>query len=224
MGLISWFRDLYNFFHFVFPRKDKEGKIPGFLYKSDDPSIPDYHADGEPFGRRVFISFARGSLPVAERFESSLRKVGLEPWRYKPKEVPEDAKMPEREVGNLAEQGRYLKEHYPETLRLLPATLRRCSAVLFLVSEESLQSMLCELEAFAAMSIHTLGGRPPTDAPVYVILESPELRPSPWLSAFWRRIYEEGLEEALAIVIAGEIDAQAAILSLAEQYRRQRYR
>lgn len=223
MGLISWVRGLYGFFRFLYPRKDKDGRIPGFLYFSDDPLMADYHAEGEPFGRRIFISFARGSLPLAERFERAFRDVGLEPWRYKPEEFSEDAQMHVHGNDNLAKQSRYLEEQYPETLRLLPATLRRCSAVLFLISEESSQKVLCELEAFTAMTIHS--GRPSTaDAPVYVILDSPESKPSPWLSGFWCRVYEGGLEEALAALIAQEIDGQAAILRLTEKYRQPRYR
>jgi hypothetical protein len=203
-------------------RKDERGRVSGFLYKADDPAKKDY-LDGRTFGRRVFISFARESVELAAAFEDSLRSAGLEPWRYTPaSELERQTPVPPKSSDDFASQIELFRREHPEVPEALEATVRRCTAVLLLISEASRRSAICEVEAWATWMVHGYGQE--KDAAVYVILEQPGLAPPPTLSKFWHRTYEPGLEVALAQVIAAEIDAQGHKLRLIEEYRAKVYR
>ena len=41
MKLFDRIRELRDFWKFAHPKKDAQGKIPGFLYHADDPAIAD---------------------------------------------------------------------------------------------------------------------------------------------------------------------------------------
>jgi hypothetical protein len=78
------------------------------------------------------------------------------------------------------------------------------------------------VEAGVAGIIHGYGQE--RDAAVYVILERPGLSPPVFLRKFWSRVYEPGLEEALASLIMAEIEAQECKLRLIEEQRAKTYR
>lgn len=219
---IHWIRDVVGAIRFVLAgsRKDQSGKVSGFLYSPDDPSVADFYSPEQVFDRRIFVSFERGSLPLAERFEAALKSVGLEPWRYEPSPT------------ETASEGEYsleladMKTKYRDTISRLMATVRRCPAVLIVVSDRSHKSPYCQMEAFAAAVIHSFWpkGRVRNEAGVYIVLEQSGIAPLPGLDAFCSRVYEEGLEEALAVLIAGEIDRLAEILRVVEAHRAKIYR
>jgi hypothetical protein len=222
MNPIRWVRDLFSFIRWYrsMTRKDERGRISGFLYKADDAAKKDY-LDGRPFGRRVFVSFARESLTLAEAFEDALRSVGLEPWRYQPSDDQPNAKLPPKSGDNYLAQLDRFEHDYPEAAERIEATIRRCTAVVFLISDASLRSAICEVEAWAASIIH---GPAQKDAAVYVILDRADLSPPAFLANFWRRVYEPGLEGAMAQVIASEIEGREIRLRLIEEYRAKIYR
>jgi hypothetical protein len=172
-----------------------------------------------PFGRTGFLSFERHSLARADTFEHYFREAGLAPWRYHPDGAVADTLL--RSDSLAAQLERYRQQH-PDEIGRLEATLRRCSAVVFLVSSESLRSAFCELEAWVAGIIHSYGAR--EHAAIYVILEEAGLEPPVFIRHFWRRTYEPGLEEAMAALLASEIDAQAAKIAIVEHHRQQKYR
>jgi len=215
MKLSGWVRGLRDFWEFAHPKKDAQGKVPGFLYTADDPAIADNFSPEQIFERRVFISFERTSLPLALKFEESLKSKGLEPWRYKPTEPIEqtDGQYTLREI----------KEEYPRTLKELIATVRRCPAVLFLVSNKSFKSQLCQLEIFAAVSIHNFW--PPerrrNEAGIYIVLEDNDVS-SP-VEEFWSRVYEPEVELDLAEMIRLDIGRLAEVLRVVEEHRAQVY-
>lgn len=223
MNPIRWARDLFSFLRWYrsMTKKDEHGRVSGFLYKADDPTRQDY-LDGSPFGRRVFVSFARESLQLAEAFEDALRSVGLEPWRYTPGEEQQVQQLPPRSSDNFTSQLKLFMEEHPGAADALEATIRRCTAVLFLISDASLRSAICEAEAWMAGIIHSYGQE--KEAAVYVILERPDLSPPVSLGKFWSRVYEPGLEEALATLILSEIEAQEIKLRLIEGHRAETYR
>ena len=201
-------------------KKDKTGKVSGFLWSQDDADVADFYASSqptEPFGHRVFVSFERSSLELAKKFEAAFREFGLEPYRYAPVEEIRARQTPY----TLRE----IKTNYPETFRGLAATLRRSAAIVFIVSEPSLKSPLCEMEGFLASIIHSFWpqGRVRNEAGIYLILEKPELVP-PWLRQYWSRVYEEGLEYTLAELLASEIERLSNILQLVEEHRSRIYR
>lgn len=217
---VRWVREWIGFLGFLreMLKRDEKGKRSGFLYSSDDASVKDY-LERRPFARNVFISFERQSLGLAERFEHCLRLAGLTPWRYEP-EHQDDITL--KSTVSLAEQIEVYRERNPNEIARLTATVRRCAAVLFLVSPTSLSSGFCELEAMIAGTIHRYGAE--ENAAVYVILETADLSPPAFLSKFWKRVYEPGLEEDMAILILSEIDAQAAKLELIEEHRSKVFR
>lgn len=224
MNPIKWLRELWDFFrwHREMTRKDERGRVSGFLYHADDPIRKDY-LEGSRFGRRVFVSFARESLQLAEAFEDSLRSAGLEPWRYTPAAGLETQQaLPTKSLETFVAQIKRFQQDNPGAGEALEATIRRCSAVLFLISEASLRSAICEMEAWYAGIIHGYGGE--KNAAVYVILEEPNISAPVTLSKFWSRVYEPDLEQALATLIAGEIDFQAEKLRLIEEHRAKTYR
>src|SRR5262245_2712883 len=201
MNPIRFVRDFFSFIRWYrsMTKKDERGRISGFLYKADDPAREDY-LDNRHFGRRVFVSFARESLQLAEAFENSLRSVGLEPWRYTPTDKQEHQQLaPPKTSDTFVSQIERFQRENTGAAEALEATIRRCTAVLFLISDASLRSAICEAEAWIAGIIHGYGQE--RDAAVYVILEQPGLSPPVFLSKFWSRIYEPGLEEALALLI-----------------------
>jgi hypothetical protein len=219
---IQWIRNVVEAFQFLrtASRKDRSGKVGGFLYSPDDPSIADFYTPEQVFDRRVFISFERGSLLLAERFEVAFRGVGLEPWRYEPLEKE---RAIEAEYSLELEE---MKTKYRETVSRLVATVRRCPAVFFLVSEQSQRSPYCQMEAYAASIVHGFWpeSRVRNEAGVYVVLEKTGVSPLPTLDKFWSRIYENGLEEDLAVLIAREMDRLAEILLVVETHRAKVYR
>lgn len=75
LNVVRWISSIVGFlrFRFAIPKKDESGKISGFLYTSDDPNVADYFSVEQVFDRRVFVSFERESLALAERFEAALR-------------------------------------------------------------------------------------------------------------------------------------------------------
>jgi hypothetical protein len=220
VNLFRWIADFFGFVAFMLPmrRKDERGKVPGFIYGADDLSIHDY-LNRQPFGRSVFISFERGSLELAERFEKALRSEGLMPWRYEPADTRD---VPLKTGDNMLEQIKAYREHHPAEAGRLTATVRRCTAVLFLVSAASLRSAFCNLEAFVAGIIHTYGDD--EHASVYVVLEQANLSPPVFVSKFWTKVYEPDLEYGVAAVIASEIDRQAAKIEMIERRRGRIYR
>ena len=224
MNRIKWIGELWDFFrwHHEMTKKDERGRVSGFLYHADDPTRKDY-LEGSRFGRRVFVSFARESLQLAEAFEDSLRSAGLEPWRYTPTAKLETQQLvPAKSLETFVSQIKGFEQENPGAGEALEATIRRCTAVLFLISEASLRSAICEMEAWYAGIIHGYGGE--KDAAVYVILEEPNLSPPVSLRKFWSRTYEPGLEQNLAIVIAEEIGFQDEKLRLIEEHRAKIYR
>lgn len=98
-----------------------------------------------------------------------------------------------------------MKGRYRDTVSRLTATVRRCPPVLILVSESSHKSVSCQLEAHTAGVIHGFWpeNRIRNEAEIYFVLEHSGLSPLPGLEQFWSQVYEEGLEDALARVIAG---------------------
>lgn len=114
------------------------------------------------------------------------------------------------------------QQENPGVGEALEATIRRCTAVLLLISEASLRSAICEMEAWYTGIIHGYGRE--KDAAVYVILEQPNLSPPVPVGKFWSRVYEPGLEQDLAIVIAEEIVFQDKKLRLIEEHRAKIYR
>ena len=223
MNPFRWVRESLDFLRWfrAMTRKDEHGKSSGFLYKADDPAKRDY-LEGITFGRRVFVSFAHESLPLAKKFEDALRSVGLEPWRYEPAEGEPRAQLPRKTADSYVSQLKCFRAEYPEASERIEATIRRSTAVLFLISEASLRSAICELEAWIASIIHGYGQ--PNQAAVYVVLERSDLSPPVFLSKFWSRVYEPGLEEGMAGVIASEIKAQEAKLRLIEELRARKFR
>jgi hypothetical protein len=217
MNPIRWVRDLFSFVQWYrsMTRKDEHGRISGFLYKADDPTKKDY-LDGKKFGRRVFVSFARESLQLAEAFEEELRSVGLQPWRYQPSDDKSIAELPPKSGDSYLAQLERFQNDYPEAAERIEATIRRSTAVLFLISDASLKSAICQVEAWTTSIIHGFAQR---DAAVYVILEKSDLSPPVFLANFWSRVYEPGLEGAIAQVIASEIEAQEIKLRLIEEQR-----
>ncbi|HEV7240251.1 MAG TPA: hypothetical protein VGQ36_13510 [Thermoanaerobaculia bacterium] len=199
-------------------RKDSDGKINGFLYKADDPARADY-LEGPKFGRRVFLSFPRESFERASAFEEAFRAAGLEPWRYTPNDESEEHTY-NRDT-DVIDQIRGFQRDFPGASERIEATIRRCSAVLFLISSNSLRSAICQAEAFIASVIHNYGD--PQHASVYVLLEEP-VEPPVWLEKYWRRVVEPGIEPAIAALIASEIDAAAIKLQLIEEQRARVYR
>jgi hypothetical protein len=196
-------------------KKDRSGKASGFLYAPDDPSVADFYSTEQVFDRRIFISFERGSLPLAERFEAALRRVGLMPWRYEPS-ATESVSESEYAL-ELAD----MKNKYRDTVARLMATVRRCPAVLIIVSDSSHKSPYCQMEAFTTAVIHSFWpkSRVRNEAGVYSVFEHTGIAPLPMLDRFWSRVYEEGLEDGLAALIAGEIDRLAEILRIVEARR-----
>lgn len=223
MNPFRWIRESLDFLRWyrAMKRKDEQGKISGFLYKADDPAKRDY-LEGRTFGRRVFVSFAHESLHLAEKFEDALRSVGLEPWRYEPAEGEPRAQLPPKTTDSHVSQLKRFRAEYPDASERIEATIRRSTAVLFLISEASLRSAICELEAFVASIIHGHGQA--EQAAVYVVLERSDLSPPVFLSKFWSRVYQPGLEEGVAGVIASEIEAQDAKLRLIEEARARKFR
>ena len=224
MNPIRWLRELWDFFrwHHEMTRKDEHGRVSGFLYSPDDPTRKDY-LEGNRFGRRVFVSFARESLQLAEAFEDALRSAGLEPWRYTPvANVETQQVLPPKSLETFTAQSQRFQRENPGAAEALEATIRRSTAVLFLISEASLKSAVCEMEAWCAGIIHGYGKE--KDAAVYVVLEEPDISPPVTLSKFWSRVYEPGLEEALAILIAQEIESQDEKLRLIEEHRAKMFR
>jgi hypothetical protein len=219
---IRWIRDVVGAIRFVFAfsRKDRSGKIGGFLYRPDDPSVADFYSAEQVFDRRVFVSFERASLPLAERFEAALLSVGLEPWRYQP------AASDPADTGDYSLQVADMKTKYRDTVSRLMATVRRCPAVLILVSARSHKSAYCQMEAFTAAVIHGFwpDSRVRNEAGVFVVLEQPGIVPLPGLDRFWSRVHAPGFEEDLPVVIAGEIDRLAEILRRVEAHRATIYR
>lgn len=199
-------------------KKDERGRVSPFLYSSDDPSVKDYYSKEQVFDRRVFISFERSSLEIAKKFEASLKACGLEPWRYEPAEAI------------TATDGEYtlrtVKEQYPETVSKLVASVRRCPAVLFIISEKTRSSALCELEAFATSIIHSFwpDNRIRNEAGVFIVLEGPDVLPPVTLEKYWSRVYEHDLEWALAEIISNEMARLAEILTVVEAHRARIYR
>ena len=144
-----WFRDLIEFCRWCRSqtKNDKHGRVSGFLFSRDDPAVVDFYSKEQVFERRVFISFERSSLKLAKKFESALRRFALEPWRYEPSEA---IKASDDEYTL-----RSVKARYPGTMSSLVASVRRCPAVLFIISAKSHGSPLCQLEAFATSIIHS---------------------------------------------------------------------
>lgn len=219
---IRWIAEWIEALHFVWAstRKDKDGKLRSLSYFPDDIAIRDFHSVDTIFARRIFLSYERDSLPLARRFEAALKAEQLEPWRYEPSAVEKGITL-ERSL-----QMKEMQEKYPETARALVATVRRCPAVIFIVSRKSLQSAYCELEAFVASAMHDFWpkNRIRNEAGVYVVLEEPGLSASPWLKNYWSRAYEDGLEDALSAVIAHEIPRLSAIVTEIETHRSKTYR
>lgn len=215
---LRWLTEMIEFLRFVWPmsKKDQKGKLPGFLYSPDDLGVADFFTREQIFDRRVFISFERSSVMLAEKFETALRNKGLEPWRYEPSK----ALKPLKEEYTICS----VKEHYPETVSQLVATARRCPAALFIVSEQTIGSPLCKLEALVCGVIHSFWpDNRSTEAGIYVVLESANVALPVPLDRYWQRVYQEGLEDAIAEVVATEISRLAEILTDAEMHRAKIY-
>jgi hypothetical protein len=114
------------------------------------------------------------------------------------------------------------RDDYPDAAERIEATIRRCTAVLFLISDASLRSAICELEGMDCVDNSWI--RSAKQSALYVVLERSDLFPPVCLTKFWSRVYEPGLEQGLASVIASEIDAQEYKLRLVEQNRAKRFR
>jgi hypothetical protein len=180
---VRWVCETIEAIRFLFAtlKNDTSGKVSGFIYSPDDPSVADFYSAEQVFDRRVFVSFERDSLPVAERFEAALRFAGLEPWRYEPS------------AGESVIEGEYsvelldMKGKYRHTVSRLMATIRRCPAVLIVVSKKSHKSVYCQLEAFAAAVIHSFWPkeRSRNEAGIYVVLDQSGQSPLPWLDRFY---------------------------------------
>lgn len=149
---------------------------------------------------------------LAEKFETALKNKGLEPWRYERSK----ASKPLKEEYTI----RSVKEHYPETMSQLVATARRCPAALFIVSGQTIGSPLCQLEALACGIIHSFWpDNRSNEAGIYVVLESADVALPVPLDRYWKRVYQEGLENAIAEVVASEISRLAEILTIVETHR-----
>lgn len=218
MKLFDWLEDIRTFWSFLRPSKDERGRIPGFLYSVDDPSVSDNFLPTQVFAQRVFISFERSSLPLAANFENALTAQGLEPWRYTPIENVEET-CPRYSFSEL-------KAKYPRTFQQLLATVRRCPAVLFLVSHKANDSQMCRFEAFCAAIIHGFWPekRARNEAGIFIILEDGDVSVPQGLEKFWCRVYEPELEVDVAHLIRLQIDRFAEILQTVEHGRAQRFR
>lgn len=123
--------------------------------------------------------------------------------------------------GEYALQVAEMANKYGDTTAQLTATVRRCPAVLMIVSDRSHTSPYCQLEAFVTGVIHSFWtqSRIRDEAGVYTILERRGIEPLPMLAGFWSRVYQPGLERSMAALIANEISRLAAILRMVEARR-----
>jgi len=169
----------------------------------DDPDAPDNYGfdNGENTGR-VFISYERHSVKLAEGFEASLRARGLVPWRYEPLPRESPSFVAISETSRLAQVEAFQK-HSPDLARRLEATVSRSDACIFLVSDRTFQSALCEMEAMSAFIVHGHAGV--AQAPVYVVLLGMGIQPPVFLQSFRSIDYTTGLEETLAERIADNV-------------------
>lgn len=170
---------------------------------------PDLYPSGEPFGRRVFISYERSSRPLAEKFDAALRSEGFEPYRYEPGK----AALSAMEKYGIAE----FRAAYPGVGEEIVRTVRRSSAALFILSEAATRSPLCQLEAFATVITFF-----PFSSGIYVVVETPRVRVPELLLRGVVRQYEPGLEKIVARDIEQEIEQLANFRETAEVRRLER--
>jgi len=168
----------------------------------DHPEVPDNYQRGGAAGR-VFISYERHSIDLAEVFQAALVKRGLVPWRYEPLPAESPRVVAVSEDSRLEQVDAFRRES-PALASRLEATVARSEACIFLVSEQSIQSALCEIEALGAFTVHGGGGA--SDAPVYVVRLDNKIAAPVFLRSFRSMVYATGLEEALAQQIADNIE------------------
>lgn len=168
----------------------------------DDPAVGDNYCSPESVGRRVFVSYERSAKDLASAFASALETRHLVAWRYEPNESPPETLL-DRTRFTLLEQVESFQANAPELARKLEATIHRSDACIFLVSKESLESALCQVEALATFALHSVWKQ---QAPVYVIRENEEVTCPVFLSGFWNIVYEPGVEEAIAEMISKNIE------------------
>jgi hypothetical protein len=167
----------------------------------DHPEVPDNYELGGATGR-VFISYERHSVELAEVFEAALRKHDLVPWRYEPLPAESPRLVAVSEDSRL-EQADVFRRESPALLRRLEATVMRSDACIFLVSERSIKSALCEIEALGAYAVHGRGAA--SDAPVHVVRMEEGIAAPLFLQSFRSMVYTSGLEETIAQQIADNI-------------------
>ena len=181
---------------------------------SDDFAKPDLYPPGDLFARRVFMSYERSSLPLAEKFDYALRGVGLEPYRYEPGKATQ-----QNERNYTLEE---FRAAYPDIAEEILRTVRRSSAAVFIVSTATAHSPMCQMEAFAAIAMYH-----PFCSGIYIVRESARVAVPELLNKVLVREqvyeYEEGLENIVAQDIAKRIDKLASFRMTAEASRKERW-
>jgi hypothetical protein len=172
----------------------------------DDLSSRDRYATGEPFGRRVFISFERSSAAIADLLEDALKKAGLEPYRYQQGKALALTK-PRYTIAEFRAQ-------FPGVGEEIVRTVRRSSAVVFIVSEAWTRSPLCEVEALATKFCFY-----PFGSGVYAVIEPGTQLPELLSGARVVR-YRPGIETSLAEELVRDVDQLARFRSASEERRR----
>lgn len=179
--------DLVHFVRFI--------RAPGGLgNQSDDYNVPDgYGPDGRA-RTRVFISYERHSHSLALKLAHALRVQGLAAFTYTP------APASDQRIVDKSEYSKYQQvEHFeatsPQSARELEATLLRTHLFVFLVSEHSLKSGVCSVEAFAS---YFSVSRPQGKALAVAVKEQADLEVPDFMWDLPTYVYEPGVEVSLA--------------------------
>jgi hypothetical protein len=188
-------------------------KRPFLFDAPGDWARPDLYSSGERFGRRVFISYARPSRALAERFDAALKAAGLEPYRYEPGKTTE----PGTGGYTLAE----FRAANPGVAEEILRTVQRSSAAIFLLSGAATRSPICGMEAFAAVTTFS-----PFSSGLYIVRETGDAAVPRLLETVLLReqmyVYEDGLEHTIARDIASRIEQLASFRRTAEERRSER--
>ena len=147
---------------------------------------------------KVFISFVRSDLEIAEKFECALRDKGLEVFRYAPgKRIQLEHLFKDHEFTL-----KRFREENPGIAEEVFRQIRGSFAIIFILSEDWIKSRMCEMEAQAAffpgsfVSAHSYLVRMNTKVHKMMALKLPHI---------FDRVYKAGIEETIARYITQEI-------------------
>jgi hypothetical protein len=167
---------------------------PGFCSWKDDASLSDGYGQRGHGRTRVFISYERRSFPLATRLAQALEAEGLAAFIYMPAQAS-DKRVIDKPMHTHREQVVLFESISPRSARELEATLMRSHAFVFLVSEHSLFSGVCAVEAFSAFfSV----ARPLGKAHAFVIKERVDLDTPDFMENLPTDVYEPGFEITFA--------------------------